>query len=613
MIFDRKPIIFFLLSKKKLKNVKNFYIFLLKILFLQIPFTNSLIAIQEPNSLSNPSVSLNCDNFCKQFSNGKSIGGLTEGNTWSTIDDALCSSLGSPTTSNNYSLTSLTPIKASGPLPQCQIPFVLTKELMTAVVINSGGIIPPNDQICTQLGKMADHCYYHNSQVETQCQAYNILNGDDYPKIAAAEQALIGLDINATAICGVACSFPNSPMVIACGVLATITAASEIGITMTQQSSTIGAAISQYQATVISVLGTGALVGGLATTGYGIKKATSARNAIDKVAEVADEAAEVADSAEKETQTTLENMKSKAKGLGSKIKNLGSKITAERTTSCASAAIFAALTGLRVNSIKNIAQTKQQACQQINSLFSKPVSQSNSPDPAPINPSSNSAATSYYNVGTSYSDLKGGTTKTLAQEAAALEPIISQCCPHGSSSACTTCLANNGISAPSTPSDGNLLNPGAFPNVPSLPINIPGSISSALENGAGSAIKSALPSKLGPIADALSTIASIAEKNPITGFIATTKLDTGTYKSERNLSSTSETNPFGNLAIAPTATLPVVANTAPNTLNFTGSPENNDIWHRSGSKTLFQIVTDRIKKMPNRITKLEPLVINDKD
>ena len=723
MIFDIKPKKFFVLSKKMNihqnstsfllltfnKKKKKILVFFSLILLLHQGWIKNMQAVE----LSNTNATVDCDSFCPQFSNVDKVGGLTQGSTWTTLDDAMCASLGSPTTGvngkNSYSLASLTPVINPASMPQCSTPFVITYDLATAVKINNGNQMPPPDQICAQLGKMADHCYYHNSQVESQCRAYNMASGLGQPNNSAyanavkGEQAALAMDIIATGVCGLACTSGNPAAVLACGVIGSAASATELGVTISQQSSPIGAAIAQAQATAATVLAAGTLAGGVAAMKWGgsnllektpqkelddlnkeefkeskkeiNKEITQAKKNLSKAEEAAKAAADdaaaaaaaadadadtkkqtAADAAEKAkeakeevqkkieakkkllqerintpkgtpTPEILEEERTFSEKISSAAEKAKSKITMDKAISCTSAAIFAALTGLRTQSVHNMSQLRAQACQQINSLFSGTAGAQNPPTPPPINKSSQSTV-AYYPSGNSAAQLTSGSTQVLQQQQAgsnqdpaslsgeigtkstAASALINECCnKEQSTSQCAQCLANANLGGGS-PSDMNLLNAGVLPHLPNMPMDVAGLTSTALQNGAGAAIQGALPSSAGNIAAALRNVASIAESNPIPGFLFNSNLEKGIYKNEKNTTS-SDANLFPNLQVGPITAFPLASNAGKNTISFTSSPENNDIWHRSGSKTLFEIVTSRIQKTSHRVEKLEPRIVNE--
>ncbi len=598
---------------------KNF-IRLIVVLEFATVFTSQLSwALLPASSLKDVKASVVCQDFCKQFIpdgltednvKNKIAAGLVSSSPWSADDDKLCVQLGQATTT----------AYAAVPTPRSDFTgdtacnnVVITEDVYKKVT-SMNGVGTDHSRICIEAGKLRDQCYYHNSQVETQCLAYAAITGlqkngsgttsNSMSSAKYNDTALLAADFGAAAICTAACTTANPVVIGFCAAASMAAGTAELTMTIRQKSGPLGQLIaSQSKMTekdYVTAVGGG--VGAAGGLGMGASLAQNLWNGSGSNAgKVAANTAEEAGSAAKPTTPQNNSLQNQAR------------------MACMSAAIFAVLGGVRTNALIEMNQAEDEACKSINSLFSQGTA-TTTPTSNVANYGTNGGTSDSSSTSSTSASGSGGSTGTSGISSSQLSTLASclqktQCLnqsPAPTECTASYCEAQAGISRQTTAStDANLFAPNSTPGALLKPLgNLDDFVKKATTEGAGAAMASILPSSAnGNLASALSTIAATAQKEApsLAGalHLGSTYASGGGPLGNRGRDSNSNDS-FNSLFANSGAGGGMMMGGAPSLTTFGDTPVVDDIFHTGSKRSLFQIVSEKTWGVSNRVEKLDP-------
>jgi hypothetical protein len=353
---------------------------------------------------------------------------------WTAADDQWCANHNSQT--NPSVMASPAPLGATVPTESCSISYY------------------PGDTSCAQVTAGFDRCQYHNSQVESYCEAY------EAAKMAGTgEKTVLLLDIAATAVCGTACATGftgvGQAAYTACSASSTAASAAEILVTLTQKSSAVGKIVDL----ALSGVGVAEGVNGL-MKGNGLISATD------------------------------------GKGYADNESDKGGVTKQQKKNACITAAALAALSGVRYYNNGYGERSKQSSCKNIWSLQSSASAIAGGVTAAGYTSSGGSTSTSGSSTGSSTGS-SSGTNAATGQSCTSSNLSAASC---GQVSAATDggLLTNSGL--------GNAVSPVAQQLAGS------GALQAAKSGGIGSAMGGAMGGD-GNVGTALAKVAQTAADN----------------------------------------------------------------------------------------------------
>lgn len=575
--------------------------------------------VQDTTVGPDAAASVNCSQFCTQFGKDSNAPlGLSESGAWDATDDSICNELGAKTSNASISTdpstypSSLT----NSPLYKlCNIS--MGPEAMSAISKTSNLYIPDTsssatssildiDKACQQLGNWKTHCIDHNTQVESHCIAYNAYVGNHHAPPAARfiEGGLAALDAAVVAACGAACSMPMRPeLTMACEGVALAATTGEILESIAMGSEKAAG----YIELAVEGGGESILAAGLGVTGV---KALN-KSGVGKVLK------------EHHVVKTREKLRSLGKEVVEANKEAKVEAAAEEEAEkksnwkklpCVSAAIFAAMFGVRIANIKKFKNTGKKECESVQQLLA------NSGDPVNNMSNTNQYSSQGANTNNSPSGNYGGssggqgngsgTASTGDSYTDYLKNLASACASSSSSPGCIAGGSSNAATDAGILSKTNT----AAPFLNSLPHEIANELlKNAVQSGAGPALANALPASFGNLGTALAGAADAGEKDAdkiaktlgmgdLLSVPTNSSYSGGGGSSGRtgSGSNTSE-NPFANLFGASAGGGFGSLGSGTGVANFGSLAQDTDIWHSNSKDTLFQIISARVNKTSQRI------------
>jgi hypothetical protein len=531
--------------------------------FFIIPGANAELAAPSAGSSSAPLATeeVYCDAICPTIANSNGQLFNTSGTIgWTTTDDQWCANHNSQT--NPSVMASPAPLGATVPTGSCTIAYY------------------PGDTSCAQVTAGFNLCQYHNSQVQTYCQAY------ESAKMAGeGEKMVLMLDIAATGVCAADCmatSALGGTGSMACEASSTAAGAAEIVVTLTQQSSTMG------KIADLALGGAGVALGlrGLmdkSSINNSCKSPQAPQqlningsNPLQLSAPPASVQLPQAPMPNLPGGSSEYKFQSVDDFLASLfISNAEASMSSCKKNACITAVAMAALTGVRYYNMGYGARTKASSCNNIWNLQSSASAVAGGITAAGYTAAGGSiAATSGSSTGTTGTT---GTTNAATGTSCTAANISSSACGQVSAATDGGILANSGLGNAVAPLAQQLANSG-----------LPSSLGSGgLGGGMGGAMSGA-----GDMGAALTKVAQTAADNgKELSQVASMGYSSG---GGGGGSTASDTNAFANLLGGSGGAGPIAAPMAV----FKGDGEDSDdIWHSHSSNNIFQIVSHRIGKV----------------
>lgn len=586
--------------------------------------SQTTFALQPPSGLNNTQTSVNCDDFCSQFvssAGAKTAAGLLSSSPWSISDDTLCAELGQPT-SNAYN---------ANPAPAASRGVTCTGVNITQNVANAiaaggsggSGIQATQDpsQSCVEAGKLRDHCLYHNSQVESHCMTYKLITSGAGGGIQL-DGILLGVDFGVAATCGIACATENPVAIGLCSVAATAEGIAELSVTLTQMQSPLAQAVNNFQqASQAMSIGSAAggglgAMGGIAVGANGIINATS-----EKTAQTTTQASRQGSQTTARTSRTGRTAaKDAAKDAAQdESKKAQDKISKEKVLACGTAAIFAALGGIRTAALVIMSNSAGDACNSVNQLFSNNTGPSGSG-------TGGSGSGQYGNSAASAGGIGGGegargTGGNLAGLSTDQLNKVSDCLRTNPAATNQQCANQAGIGQSQTTAstDGNLFAPNGNAGSLLSPIpNLGDFVKKATTEGAGSALGSILPSSISAdMGSALATVANTGQ-NEAPSFASALHLESayasgGGGGAGAGKTGGSADNSFASLFGNSAGGGGAITGSNGSLMTYGDGPRVEDIWHTGTKMTIFQIISSRTWRVSNRLEKIEPRTFDPRE
>jgi hypothetical protein len=502
---------------------------------------------------------VNCDNFCAEnFGGGDpgqgKPGNLVHNGEWSSRDDAWCAAHGAATESVFIPTPdpSASPVAVQG---YCSVP--LTQSDIDAAGGNA-------QRACARASKAIKQCQWHNSQVETQCMAFLAIEGDGSQTGAIVADAIImGLDIVVASTCLAQCLNPAGSAAVGgvCQIGAMAAGAAELISSLAMEQN---GKVAQY------INGFGGIIGvGLGAANLGTH--------------------------------SLGGHQAGADGQGGDQSN---------KLACATAALFAIMAGVRAVAILNMDNVKENACEEINKLLSENAAAGGGGGEDGMGGDGSGGGGGGLGGGGGGGGNGGSGSGSGGGTGGQASYAAFQQCMGQAGATVDACATQAGFSkAPggAAATDSGLLSRGNI--APLLPPNLnPRDLINKLKagGGAGQLMASALPASAGDAGQALAALAKAGQEDPDFGKLL--RFDTSGAAYAASGGGGGPRGPGGGGSGEAASALGSLfgggqqqQQTGVQTAQFGALSKPMDIWHTGSKKSIFDIVSDKIYRVTDRV------------